>query len=56
MDDPYWVEFIEENSRSEDRWRSTSILALDHKLYSIIGEVVDVASARKKAEKYHNMF
>jgi hypothetical protein len=42
MDDPYWREFMEKNSKRENIWRTPSILAWNHKRYGIVGEVVDV--------------
>jgi hypothetical protein len=42
MDDPYWREFMEKNSKRENIWRTPSIMAWDHKRYGIVGEVVDV--------------
>jgi len=42
MDDPYWREFMEKNSKRENIWKTPSILSWDHRRYGIIGEVVDV--------------
>ena len=51
-DDPFWREFMARNSRTEDKWRTPSLLAWNHKQYGVLGEVVDVPKMRREFERY----
>jgi hypothetical protein len=43
---------MDRNTRREDKWRTPSILAWNHKRYGIIGEVIDVPKMQKEYERY----
>jgi hypothetical protein len=42
VDDPYWKDFLNRNSKRQYQWRVPSHLAWNHKTYGILGEVIDV--------------
>ena len=42
VDDPYWINFLESNSKRTQQWRLPSHLAWDHKPHGILGEVIDM--------------
>lgn len=47
LDDPYWQNFIEQNSKRTQQWRIPSHLAWNHKQYGIVSEVIDVKRIRE---------
>lgn len=55
LDDPYWQNFIDNNSRRNQQWRIPSHLAWTHKPYGIAGEVIDmkkINDTQQKMAKY----
>jgi hypothetical protein len=47
LDDPYWVDFIEKNSKRTQQWKVPSHLAWNHKPFGIAGEVLDMKKIRE---------
>ena len=47
MDDPYWQEFMEKNSKRHLQWKLPSFLAWNHKPEGILGEIIDFKRLRE---------
>ena len=49
-DDPYFQDLVSRNYRREDRFKTPSTLAWDHKPYGILGEIFNMEQIKKRAE------